>query len=377
MKYLFLWITLLTFCGSIQAQQPNNDPCAGAEVIHPGQMITGITNIEATKGYVWERPDTFPITCIQTLENDLWYKFTAEEGTPFYEVLIISHSCNTPLGLQALLIRTDDCNNKNYEYVACANKINTDTISLLLEDPEPGAQYLIYIDGYNGTLCEFDVWLKGKDKMTAEDYRTLRFDYHFEEPTFGPLPGLQTEFKNNQSVIHWESSPEDGASFFMVELHPNRYMGANPYARVVGIINPINRVGAGMVQYKFVDRVTPFRDGETYRYRILLVDEEGQRTVFDDFEVEARMVQGFHLTEIVETQSDGVYMVRYLSQKKKQDFEFWVFDDSGKEIKHLFLEKVTQKDNELTIKMQEEPAGLYILRCSNGKEVFEREFLHE
>jgi hypothetical protein len=382
MPHYLLSLLILAFSGAsagLLAGQasPSNDACAKAIRIEPGQKISGQNNMSATVGFEFETPATFETTCIQTIENDMWYKFTTESDYEYYEVVISTAGCNTPAGLQALLIRSDDCNNKHYTYRACANKINTDTIFLYLHEPQAGLNYLIYVDGYDGTMCDFEVELRARKSLNPADYRNLRFDYEFDDAATYELPDLKTDFLNNQVVIEWAAEAEEDISFFFVELIPDlgpEIDDASRYARVVGILEKRNFVDAQRTFYEFRDYITPFQNDLPYSYRIVRIDGQGNRAASTTFSIQSKMIETFFVGEVRETPEEGIYTVHYINKKKKQNYRISVEDQNGKQLKNMVLEKVPATDGDVKIDMRENEKGIYFFEMSNGKESFKRQF---
>ena len=361
-------------------QAPENDDCQNALRIEPGQRYMHVDNAYATRGFPFQSPDTLPGTCIQSLENDLWYEFTTTDQYAVYEVVIASYSCNTPAGLQAMLIESDDCNRDHYRYRACSNTQTLDTIKLYLQNDTPGQHYFIYIDGYDGTICDFDVWLIGKEKIEAEDYRYLRYDYLLGEIPYGYPDQLETVFENNQAIIRWETAPEEDIAYFLVERIPDN-LGAvdkqQHYTQVVGIMSPRNRVGAGTMQYEFKDFITQFEQGKSYDYRILTVDSKGNRAVSERFSMTAQLIEDFFVGEVKNGLQERQFIVYYINRKKKQNFRLRVENESGEVVKSHVLKKVTAPDGEVSIDMKDFPEGRYFFIMDNEKDEFRREFFLE
>ena len=371
---------VLAFLGLLSfAQGPANDHCAKAIPIEPGQYIANISNATATRGYPFENPDTVPVTCIPTLENDLWYKFTTREDIQYYEITIASHACNTPAGLQALLIRSDDCNNKHYRYKGCASKQTLDTIKIFLEEPTPGLNYFIYIDGYDGTICEFDLWLNGIEQMGPEDYRYLRNDYKLDEPPYGFPEGFEAGFENNQATMRWTASPEEDIAYFVVERWPDlgEIDEESPYMQVVGMIDPRNRVGSGEMNYEFRDYFTKFQADQVYTYRLVTVDSEGGRSVTNEFDIKAELIKEFFVDEVKATSEKNIFQAYYINRKKKQDFELYVFNEAGEAVKQFKMAKQSALDGTISIDMNAFPSGRYTFKMGNSKGYFVREFYVE
>ena len=357
---------------------PPNDLCGRAMPIRSGQYITGLENITATKGLDYETPAIAPATCIQTVENDMWFTFNTESGKEWYEVTIVTQSCNTPAGLQALLIRTDDCNATHFQYRGCSNKINTDTIKLFLHEPQPDIRHLIWIDGYDGTLCEFQVSLDARGPLTPADYRYLRYDYQVQPEPHLDLDGFTSAFENNAAIMRWKSPGLEDAAFYIIEQIPNldRDQATSPYTRVVGILDAQALVGAGQATYEFQDLITDYRGAQRVEYRVVRVAPDGTRTVSEQFSIPVSLTTSFYAAEVKPSNQPNIYTVHYVNHKKGQTFQLQVLDQSGQQVKHMTLPKEPQRDGDITLKMEAFPAGTYTFTMSNGKEAFRRTFIH-
>ena len=116
----WVWLSLPLF---LQAQfmdwpgrvPPAHDTCQQAMPLPMGIWVQDENRL-ATLSPPTERPADWPGTCIQTYENDLWYQLELEIGKE-YVVEIVTESCETPSGLQALLIRSVDCNPQHFRYL--------------------------------------------------------------------------------------------------------------------------------------------------------------------------------------------------------------------------------------------------------------------
>jgi hypothetical protein len=356
---------------------PPHDVCAKAITLDPGDKLSGHTNADATPSLEFETPAIFEETCIQTIENDLWYKFKASEGVALYEIRIVAGFCTTPAGLQALLIKADDCNPAAFIYRGCSNKINTDTIKLYLETPEPGKNYFVWVDGYDGTVCEFDISLHARKGLMAEDYRFLRFDYSLDNAEIQPLGDLYSTFANNAATITWVAEPDQTPDLYVVELLPEltEVDEASRYARVVGFVDPHHFVGSGRSEYSFTDYVTPFNHAKTYRYRVLSVNADGKRISSQVLEAKAKIVESFDVREVKPAAEAGKFTVHYINRKKGQRYEIAVENAHGEQVKHMVFENEPQRDGDITIDMSALPHGEYFFIMSNGREAFRRSFV--
>ncbi len=372
---LTLLLFLLSFLCWGQRSKPENDDCHNATPISIGQNIINASNKNATASIEHQAPKTAPASCIQTLENDLWYTFTTENHE-FYEVIIISQACNTPAGLQAMLIQSDDCNNTHYLYRACSNKQTLDTLKLFTRNSDTGQKYLIYVDGYDGTVCDFDIWLRGREVIRSLDYRHLQYDYDLPKSGYSDPNGLETEFKNNVAYFSWTGSVEDRVAYYVIERVPDlaEMIEGSEYLQVVGIIDPMNYAGTGEVKYEFEDLISGFEQGKKYRYRIVSVDSDGNRKASEEIIIKANLIEGFFVSVVKPTQANKVFTITYINKEKRQNFYLSVCNEEGEIIKETALIGIREPEGKVTIHMEEFPAGTYYFRMGNGTESFQRTF---
>jgi hypothetical protein len=360
--------------GRLQAQNPVsppvNDACDQAIVIRPGQTLTGLNNTLATVAGP-ETPGVQPTTCIQTLENDMWYSFTTIAEMDQYVVTIGHGMCSSPAGLQALLIRSDDCNAANYLYAGCSNLMATDTIKLFLRDTTPGHRYLIYVDGYEGTICDYSLSLKGRhsERVTIEDYKYIRFDYDTRSlPAWDP-DGLAAEAGSNKVEIRWQGSNQDDVSFYVVEAMPRDYQPGSPavgYASVLGIVPSQGNVAGEAPEYVYTLYPTSEQERD-YCYRIVKVNTQGKKSFSEPFCVHLVPIKSFYVGEVQRGTTPGQYFVKYLNHIKKEDFNLVIVDAEEKEVKSTQLLDEPVRDGTVTINMAGFPNGTYFLRMSNRK----------
>lgn len=355
---------------------PPHDMCAKAIEMVPGDILPGHTNADATPSLDYERPAVWENTCIQTIENDVWYKFKAEAGASLYEVQIVSGFCTTPAGLQALLIKAEGCSASHFVYRGCSNKINTDTIKLYLPDPEPGQNYFIWVDGYDGTVCEFEISLRAKKSLLFQDYRLLRFDYQLDDPKDLDLLDFSSIFANNSATFSWSAEASEVPDLYIIELLPELadLDEESQYARVVGFVDPHHFVGSGGSHYTFTDYVTPYEQGKTYRYRVVAVDANGARRSTEDFLVKAKLVETFDVREVKPAPEPGKFIAHYVNRRKGAKFNVSVVDATGKQVKFMVLDNEPARDGDITIDMSALPHGEYTFIMANGKDSFRRLF---
>ena len=94
---LLFWICMghtLVFAQFFGQNPPPNDMCAKAVELVAGDRLAGYSNADATPSLEYEMPATVETTCIQTIENDLWFKFKAVAGVEAYEIQITTGFCS-------------------------------------------------------------------------------------------------------------------------------------------------------------------------------------------------------------------------------------------------------------------------------------------
>jgi hypothetical protein len=352
-------------------QGPENDFCNQATLLQVGDQLWGLSNAQATTS-LGETPEAQPVTCIKTFENDMWFRFVGDTSYQYYEVLITPRSCATPAGLQALLIEADDCSESEFIYRACVNPYAIRSLKLFLREPRQGQNYFINVDGYDGNICSYDLELIGHrdNPILPQDFLNLTIDYDTGPPWFSPQ-STDIRFQNNEALLEWSVDAQEAVAMFLVESVWKWH--DKEYGRVVGVVQPQNTVGSGLATYRFRDRLTRFEEGQTYCYRIVKVNPQGEREFGESLCVEARLIEGFSVSEVLRRDQTDTYVVLF-TNKKRQDLSFRVFDSDQKFLKGLTLKRVKKGSNQVTVDMGPFPAGLYFLEVEGGGEVFRREF---
>ena len=361
---------------SLFAQIPPNDVCAQALEIEPGMVLSQENNAQATTTHT-ETPEATPASCIETFENDLWYKFTAQEGHRLYEVIIDPLGCNTPAGMQAMIIESVDCEAENFIYRACANPRQGAKLKLFLEEPEAGKTYLIYADGFDGTECVYSLELKAHRtaQPNPDDTKFLQNDYRkVVEPDFFP-DNYELAFMNNEATIQWSANVETDVEWFLVERMSNVNTNS-PFGKVISRIKPAHAVGAEESQlYSYTDSKA-FFNGAKYCYRIVKIHTSGAKSYAESLCSEARIIESFHISEVVPAPGKGIYQT-VLKSHKRQSLTFKIFDREMTILKEM-SKKYSGKDEGLfTIDMNAYPPGTYFLRVENKDEFFLRKFAVE
>lgn len=371
--YLFL-CGLFFHTSTILSQAPDNDLCSQARIIHVGEKLEQLHNAEAgtTKS---ETPLGIPETCVKSFENDVWFKFTTVAAYTHYKVVVNPLDCDTPAGLQAMLIRADDCNADNFEYKSCLNPREEQQLRMFLEEPQSGLDFFIYVDGYDGTVCGFTLELIGENenKQTIADYKRQEIDYDHKNLTIYEPSDINLKFLNNEAHIQWQDDTQSDAILFQVQ----RYY-ENPYysfGRIIANIDAQKTVDIGLATYNFIDNVR-FKEGENYCYKVIKIDSEGNKSYTEPICVEATMVKDLFVSQIVPASEAGKYLFKYINNRK-QDLVFRVLDIDYQELKSLVKKKEPKQEGNVTIDMSLYESGVYYLKAECKEGHFLRKFVVE
>ncbi len=357
------------------SQTPLHDACTQALTIQVGAFLPQEDNRTATTTPS-ETPEAEPVTCIKTFENDLWYQFTTEAEYTHYEVVIDPIFCNTPAGLQAMVIRAEDCDATTYEYKACVNPYAEASISMVFREEEAGVNYLIYVDGYDGTVCSFRLRLNGHqgDPREPREIGQEQQDYSGPPPTLD-LEDFQARVINNEVQLNWTAATEDATRFFLVQ-RVYRQGQPNTYGKNLATIEAVNTVGADLTaSYEYIDQ-RAFLDEETYCYRIVSVDAEGNKAYADITCVEIALNEDFFISPVYPSDQPDLYVIKFRNFRK-QDLKFSVLDEEQQYLKGLTRTKEPKGDGTITINMADYPAGIYFLAVEGKSESFLRKFMVE
>lgn len=340
-----------------------------------GTTLYRLTNAGATVTEA-QTPEGRPISCIISFENDLWFRFIADSNYDYYKIKLTPRDCATPLGLQFMLIESEDCIPETFQYKGCVNPYEVQEISMMLTQFDHGKNYFIYVDGNNGNVCEFDLSLEGlmDDANSRADILRMRYDYTPDEPPYFQPPAQQIRFENNEVVLEWEADTREAISLFMVQ----RYFEFtfSKYGKVLGLIQPENTTTDGLASYRFIDNQTIFQDGKEYCYRIVKVDPDGNRVYTKPICISADLITSFQVTQVFpdKTKGKGHFVILY-TNNKKQGLTFRILDSQQKELKKLELKKVPKESSQIGLDMTEYPPGLYYLWVEGKFAHYSREFL--
>lgn len=374
---LLLSVVLMIFSQAVsQNYGPACNICDSAKVIRPGEQLFNIDNQFANVTAL-ETPEGEPVTCIRSFENDLWFSFHTEAGYQFYEINILPLTCNTPAGLQALLIRTDDCDATSFEYVDCHNPYAEAPIRMFLQDSVPGRHYLIYVDGYDGTQCTFNLSLSGhqRNPQTINDIKGRKLDYGNSPTPYEPAD-VEASFINNEVEIIWTARSDEDVTLFLVQRFYQHKPPFKPFGSTIGTVEPVSTVGSSQTTtYSFYHQ-QEFREGEEYCYRIVKVDKNLRKSYSDGFCMIADMAEDFFISPVYPGTEAGTFVVK-TRNFRKQDLVFSVLNAEGELEKQMTLKKEPKRDGSITIDMQGFAPGKYSLKVEGKEEYFLRRFVVE
>ena len=371
MPYLMpMRIALLCLLFPLLAQaQP--DRCAAALALKLNAQPLLQKNDSATLTAT-EVPHLFPGTCIQTFENDLWYAVTTEPGLAYYEVSIQPTACNTPAGLQALVMQADGCDSTRYRYVSCANPKQVQTLQMAWQESQPGKRYLIYVDGYDGTACEFliAVTAYASPPVRAALIRPGDSDYYF-----GPhssLTAFDLTVRNNEVEIRWQDEPDMQVSHYLVERVYDQF--GYKSASVLAEVYPGSQVAFGGVSgYRFTDR-GPFRPGAEVCLRVVAVGPAGERVYFQTECATVQPVTSFSVSApLPDPEKARGFLVQY-NLYEKQALAFELLDAGGAVLKSFTLSKKAEKSGFITLDMTGYASGVYRFVCKGKDGAFSYDF---
>ncbi|MEM7374451.1 MAG: hypothetical protein AAF587_38010 [Bacteroidota bacterium] len=371
---LFVKLFFLFSPSLLIAQTFLHDHCEHALELVPGQAIP-VQNNERASITALETPLPHPQSCIRTFENDLWYAFTSDSSNRVYQVQIDPISCETPAGLQAIILRADDCTASSYQYVACQNPIATESLTLWVEDSSVGNRYLIYVDGYDGNRCTFTLSLTAHptDPRTSEDFSRQQVDYSIPASTFEPEE-MSVSSLNNEMVISWTTESQNDLSYFLVQTVYKR--GAGEYGSLLGKLTPTQAVGSDQsIQYQFRD-TRPLENGVEYCYRIVKLFESGERAYSPSQCSPVKRNEDFFISPVLTGRESKKYYIQF-TNRKKQNLLFQVLDMQQKELKSMMRAKEPKGDGIINIDMTDFQTGRYYLKVIGKSEFYLRMFVVE
>ncbi|MEZ4826480.1 MAG: hypothetical protein R3C61_09325 [Bacteroidia bacterium] len=353
------------------AQVPENDFCENALRLQVGEVIHSIDNTTATIS-TGQIPEGLPITCIQTFENDLWFDFITTDSYRHYQIVISPWECNSPAGLQALIIRADDCSGDRFQYVDCGNPYSEEEIRLFVDDSLLDQHYFIYIDGYDGARCTFQLSLKGftQNPRTGADHRNTDLDYGNSPPAYYPEDPA-VKFVNNEAEITWRAGSEEDVQLFLVERMVST--SHNGIGKVIGMAEPVTTVGSSQINSYRVVYSGDFEEKQKYCFRVVKISSTGEKSYSDNFCGEMTTVDGFYASPVFEGGENDIFVVA-LRADKRQELKLAVVSEEGDIVKQTVVKLPAGKGGNFEIDMNAFPAGNYSLRIEGRSGFYLRRF---
>lgn len=364
-------LLLLALSQPAWAQTPGPDSCAQALSLTPGAPALFLSNAAATLNPD-RLPAGLPATCIESFENDLWFRFETQPGLGYYAVTIAPQGCNTPAGLQALLIQAPGCDPASFDYVDCQNPQAETPLRLFVTDTLPGRPYLVYVDGYDGTECAFTIRLEAAatDPRQLADWRGQEMDFGLPDPAQAVEIPLEADFRNNEVSLRWEAAARTPVAFFQVLLYPGPDTGPG---WVLATVDPVQAVGDDpRVAYSYLHQAT-FAPGQVLCYRVAWYDPQGRKAFSPPICLTAEPVEDFYVSPVRPGPEKGIFEVHYIN-KRKQDLRFQVLDAAGKVQKEVTLSRVGLRDGKMEIDMRDFAPGPYDVRVEGKAGFFQRRF---
>ncbi|NBV14061.1 MAG: hypothetical protein EBS07_08350 [Sphingobacteriia bacterium] len=365
-------VTIVIIISSVHAQfmdwpgnfPPPHDTCISALPLPENSWVTD-NNRLATLGPSTERPADWPGTCIQTYENDLWYSLDLQPGEE-YEISIVPEYCATPAGLQALLIKSRDCNPMHFQYLACENRKNLDTLRLIFITPIkpiPNVKYFLYVDGFDGNTCQYGLHVKHAPGAIG-DPRNLRFLQYYTDDNL-PEPSLEAPnilFENNQSTLSWIDPLPDSTANYRIEAVLDSNLN---YFQVLQVLTPQSQVQGYQNQYVWTDSRLNLVHDQNYAYRLVKLLKNGEVEISRMGTVKAKVQNDFRIIEVVPSRNKGFFTARYLI-RKKQDYEIAIVNQEGTVLKSKAIKNLEVGEHISELDLTPFPKGNYNFRIRSG-----------
>lgn len=342
--------------------QPAHNDCQTPLLLPLNQWAAIQSNHQATIN-VEHLPPAVPYSCINTFENDLWFVFENNyQATPF-QVVIIPLQCNTPAGVQAVLYDQYNCRDLQNHILACATKDFGDTVRLIAENPQNIQKAMIYVDGYDGTQCEFKIGVFAIPNFHPLDFcHYIRFDYAHPSNTYDFPFSIQQ--KNNQLHLVWEPSEQN-------------ILG---YALQVKMKNGFKTLSCFQANEAVYQKKQPFQyifnpdemDNQTYCFRLLVYQQDktyaSQEECFTP-----KPITAFWVSPPQPTQNPNEFKYLYkIFKPAKAILE--LRDTEGKVIKQKSV-KLTKGNYEDLISIEGLPKNRYIFKFCVENECFEYDLM--
>jgi|GEM_PF-5825420 len=378
MNYVYLLILVISTIlnSSVFAQYEgslSHDECTGALRLPLNEWLHE-DNTEASLSDAQSRPAPYPETCIPTYENDLWYYFDSE-GADEFEIIIVHRECNTPSGLQAILIESEDCNPENFKTISCSSRKIADTIKIIFYTAPQPRRYLLYVDGYGGTTCRYDILFQ-KQEGASQNPSNMQYNRFYREytPCAAAVQILpEVTFENNQPKLIWSDSQSDEVVYYAIE----RIISHSEFQHFeqVGLIKPEQTALGYQDAFSFSDYVTQYRNEDTYGYRVVRYHRDGMKTCSSELTGKAKVQNDFIVTEVEPSRQRGIYKVGYMLQKK-QKYTIAILNSAFEVLKSKPLAQTEKGEYNSQLDLAEYPPGIYYFKLSSPTDYIIRKIEH-
>ncbi len=343
---------------NIFSQKPVNDDCANPILLKMNEWLNYQTNAFATI-HKNELPPPVPYSCINTFENDLWYLIESLTLKKPIQIIIYPFLCNTPAGVQVILYGHYDCKNLSENFIACATKDIGDTIRFIIPNPSDYPKLMLYVDGFDGTICQFNVGLFELSNYLPFDFcKYLRFDYVKRNPNWKqPLEFIN---QNNQIKIRWVHENPDILGYGLQIKMQNGY-------KTLSCFNAHNYtfVNQNFMEYLFnPDQL----DTEKKCFR-LLVYYQNQIYTTSDYCIDPKVIKDFWVSPPKPT-SNPVEFIYIYKVNKAQKAQIRLKNSEGNIFKTKEI-KLKKGNFEGNISLQGLPKGNYFFEFCVEKDCFE------
>jgi hypothetical protein len=350
--HFFIFLIAILSLSTLYPQKPTNDDCNTPLTLKLNQWIDQ-NNEQATINKS-ELPQAVPYTCVNTFENDLWYVIPTQNITSPLIIIIYPYLCNTPAGVQAILYSQYDCKNLNNNILYCFTKDVSDTVKFVVARPNEFEKLMLYVDGFDGTICQFKIGVFELTDYHPFDFcKYLRFDYVTRTNQWKQPLNLFT--KNNQIFIQWAHENPDVLGYAIQIKMQNGY-------KTLSCFNAQNYV---FVNQNFIDYVfNPDQlDTEKKCFR-LLVYYKNEIIASPDYCIEPKVIKDFWVSPPKYlNNNEFTYIYKLL---KSTNATIVLKNSEGKIVKSKTI-KIQKGNYEGSISIDGLPKSQYFFQfCVNG-----------
>ncbi len=228
MKHLFLIPVFFVFALNTVLSQPLNDNCSGALVLPPLLDYCSTPGDFTNEGATPSDFDT--PECWDTIDNDVWYKFTALKNA--VNIIVFGKGAFGTLQNPMIALYKDSECSGDLELLKCNyDQYSSNIVELNKYDLVQGEKYLIRIDGQNGATGNFKFCMKsynpipepGQDCSSATILKdTTPFVVNYlSGPGDDPYETSNTCIfdEKNSTWFKWKAKNDGNLTFTISPLH--------------------------------------------------------------------------------------------------------------------------------------------------------------